>query len=208
MSQLLWMSKTPRRVRILMNPATWNLTNSSTSTRSIGRYSSSMRTTAMLRPSTANSGCPIESKRAGAHQTTATMQFGIATMLPTALVKEINRLLKEGELSHRKIALRLGVGRGTISAIATGRRALHGKEQRRRGSDELPKSPPFRCPRCGYRVYIPCRICRMRRYRDGQLLLHLLARSDQELERRLPQSDSPARKTKGKRRSRRYFRAS
>ena len=42
-------------------------------------------------------------------------------MLPTSLVHEIDRLLKAGQLSHRKIATRLGVSRGTIMAIARDR---------------------------------------------------------------------------------------
>jgi len=80
-------------------------------------------------------------------------------MLPTALVHEIDRLLKQGELSHRKIAARLGVSRGVVSAIAKGRRGLYGKE-----SDDEPRSltptlPPARCPRCGYRIYPPCLVC-------------------------------------------------
>src|SRR3954447_13262861 len=104
-------------------------------------------------------------------------------MLPTALIKEINRLLKEGELSHRKIAMRLGVGRGTVSAIASGRRGLHGTDPKRRHSAELRRSAPVRCPRCGYRVYLPCRICRMKRYHHGHMLLGLLARRQEAEER-------------------------
>ncbi len=83
-------------------------------------------------------------------------------MLPTSLVHEIDRLLKEGALSHRKIATRLGVSRGTISAIANGRRGLHGMDPDAKRSARIPTSAPTRCPHCGYRVYLPCRICRAR----------------------------------------------
>ena len=91
-------------------------------------------------------------------------------MLPTTLVHEIDRLLREGELSHRKIAAHLGVSRGTISAIASGRRGLYGKEPFETYSPLVPSSPPTRCPHCGYRVYLPCLICRMREHKQRQLL--------------------------------------
>ena len=92
-------------------------------------------------------------------------------MLPTALIHEIDRLLKEGELSHRKIAIRLGVSRGTISAIASGRRGLHGQEADDVRRVRVRTSPPARCPRCGYRVYLPCLICEARQHRQEQQLL-------------------------------------
>jgi transcriptional regulator with XRE-family HTH domain len=101
-------------------------------------------------------------------------------MLPAAIIKEIDRLLKEGELSQRKIAVRLGVGRATVAEIAKGQRALHGRERLRRNSDEGPMTAPTRCPRCGYHVCLPCRICRARRYRHSQMLLDLLARSNEK----------------------------
>jgi hypothetical protein len=84
-------------------------------------------------------------------------------MLPLALVEEIDRLLKAGQMSQRKIAVRLGVSRGTVSAIASGHRALFGKEPRDDEMPLTPSSPPVRCPGCGYRVYMPCRICYIRR---------------------------------------------
>jgi hypothetical protein len=83
-------------------------------------------------------------------------------MLSQTIILEIDRLLKEGQLSQRKIARRLGVSRGTISAIARGRRRLHGKEPWR----EKRSAGPARCPACGYRVYLPCMICRAREYRE------------------------------------------
>ena len=89
-------------------------------------------------------------------------------MLPTALIHEIDRLLKQGELSHRKIAARLGVSRGTVSAIAAGRRGLYGKDSPDENSRSLSSaSPPTRCPRCGYRVFPPCLICEARQHKYG-----------------------------------------
>jgi hypothetical protein len=92
-------------------------------------------------------------------------------MLATALVQEIDRLVKQGQLSHRKIAMRLGVSRGTVNAIASGRRGLHGKDA---SSDDCDTSaallPATRCSRCGYRIYAPCLICRTRDHRRRQQL--------------------------------------
>jgi hypothetical protein len=90
-------------------------------------------------------------------------------MLPTATIQEIDRLLHEGKLSHRQIAARLNISRGTVGAIASGRRGLHGKGPVDDSSccSLTPRSPPDRCPRCGYRVYAPCLICR---HLDGDQL--------------------------------------
>ena len=96
-------------------------------------------------------------------------------MLTTALVQEVDRLLREGELSQRQIATRLCVSRGTISAIANGHRGLYGKEPFATYSPLVPTSPPTRCSHCGYRVYLPCLICRIRTHQHQQRLLALLA---------------------------------
>jgi len=90
-------------------------------------------------------------------------------MHSTAIIHEIDRLLKESGLSHRKIAAKLGVSRGTISAIAVGRRGLHGKNMHDDARQPHPHaSPPTRCPHCGYRVYLPCLICNTRQYQLSQ----------------------------------------
>jgi hypothetical protein len=79
-------------------------------------------------------------------------------------------LLDEGELSQRQIAARLGVGRTTVGAIASGQRGRHGNDE----LDEMPRARAgrrrtVRCSRCGYRVYMPCLICITREYRRQQL---------------------------------------
>ncbi|MEX2309487.1 MAG: helix-turn-helix transcriptional regulator [Pirellulales bacterium] len=86
-------------------------------------------------------------------------------MLPKALIHEIDRLLKQGGLSHRKIAARVGVSRGVVSAIANGRRGLFGKNPEDDRRTHVPNSPPMRCPCCGYRVYLPCLICEARQHK-------------------------------------------
>lgn len=94
-------------------------------------------------------------------------------MLALSVVQEIDRLLQEGELSQRKIAARLGVSRGTVGAIASGRRGLYGKDPHDNHREPLPpQSPPRRCKRCGYYVHMPCLICRSRDYQERKALLH------------------------------------
>jgi len=93
-------------------------------------------------------------------------------MLTLKVVQEVERLLLDGKLSQRKIAARLGVSRGSVSAIASGRRAIYGKSE----SEERPPATGTwiasrgagteRCPRCGFRVYMPCLVCRTRKYRE------------------------------------------
>lgn len=90
-------------------------------------------------------------------------------MLTLSVVEEIGRLLAEGKLSQRKIAARLGVSRGTVGAIASGRRSLYGKEPHTDDPEPtLFQSAPERCHHCGYVVHMPCLICRTRRYRERQ----------------------------------------
>src|SRR3954447_16016661 len=100
-------------------------------------------------------------------------------MLPIALVNEIDSLVHEGTLSHRKIAARLGVSRGVVSAIANGRRGLYGQDPFANYSPLAPTSSPARCPICGYRVYLPCLVCRSREHHQRQIVLRILARMNE-----------------------------
>lgn len=87
-------------------------------------------------------------------------------MIATAVADEIQRLLEEGELSQRKIARQMGVSRGTVNAIALGKRAL---KAARPGDDfQPPTGPAARCPTCGGMVQMPCLACRLRRDRARQ----------------------------------------
>ena len=86
-------------------------------------------------------------------------------MLPLAVVEEIRRLLDAGTLSQRKIAAKLGVGRGTVNDVASGKRGVYGREPGERACDLYnPDVPPERCPGCGALVHMPCVLCRTRRY--------------------------------------------
>ena len=79
------------------------------------------------------------------------------------MVGEIRRLLADDNLSQRKIARRTGVSRGTIAAIAAGRRPDYERLRAARQDDEFePTGPLVRCPQCGGKVYLPCRLCRAR----------------------------------------------
>ncbi len=85
-------------------------------------------------------------------------------MIAPKIVAEIQRLLTEGMLSQRKIAGVTGVSRGTVGAIASGKRPDY--ETLRPPEDdawEEPAGPPERCPGCGGMVYMPCRLCRARK---------------------------------------------
>ena len=84
-------------------------------------------------------------------------------MLSVAVVEEIERLLAAGSLSQRGIARRMGVSRGSVNAIALGKRP-DPQTRRRTQEDALPapSGPPVRCPTCGGMVQMPCLACRLR----------------------------------------------
>ncbi len=88
-------------------------------------------------------------------------------MLSLVLVEEIRRLLEEGQLSHRKIAAKLGVSRGTVGAIASGRRGMYGHEANGLSMNSQSVLAE-RCPTCGAMVYKPCLLCRSREYKRRQ----------------------------------------
>ena len=84
-------------------------------------------------------------------------------MIATGVVEEIRALLAEGELSQRKIAQRVGVSRGTVNAIARGKRRDQAIRRRGCGTDfAVPSGPLRRCPGCGGKVYMPCLLCLVR----------------------------------------------
>ena len=86
------------------------------------------------------------------------------SMLSLSVVQEIDRLLREGQLSQRSIARKLGVSRGIIAAIAKGKRGLHGRETQVE-PDQLARSEsPQRCLGCGGLVYVPCVLCHVTAY--------------------------------------------
>ena len=89
-------------------------------------------------------------------------------MIAQSVVNEIRDLLAVGELSQRNIARRLGVSRGTVNAIARGKRPDY--RPPRRGDDDFvpPSGIPKRCPGCGGMVQTPCLLCRVRGIKEGR----------------------------------------
>ncbi len=86
-------------------------------------------------------------------------------MLSLGLVREVERLLAEKQLSQRKIAILLGVSRGAVGAIAAGRRGIWGKESATGEQADAADLLPDRCRSCGFLVIMPCVVCQARDYR-------------------------------------------
>ena len=84
-------------------------------------------------------------------------------MISQAKVQEAELLLAEGKLSQRKIARLVGSSRASVASIADGSRPDYEALRRERGADLEPLGPVERCPECGGKVYMPCRLCRIRR---------------------------------------------
>ena len=81
-------------------------------------------------------------------------------MIGPAVIEEIQRLLAEDDLSQRKIAKVMKVSRGTVAAVAHGKR--HPRDPRAKSQDEGPTGPARRCPGCGGMAATPCLACRIR----------------------------------------------
>lgn len=83
-------------------------------------------------------------------------------MIATTVVEEIKRLLSAGHLSQRTIAQQLGVSRGTVNAIAQGKRLDPAPDRDPDAGFAAPDGPLTRCPGCGGLVLMPCLLCRVR----------------------------------------------
>lgn len=80
-------------------------------------------------------------------------------MLDTQTIDRITELLLQGGLSQRAIAKRLGVSRGTVHAVAAGKRHVYEKPAKA----AVPNGDYVRCPECGGKTQLPCTFCRIRR---------------------------------------------
>jgi hypothetical protein len=89
-------------------------------------------------------------------------------MIALAKVKEVERLLVGGKMSHRKIAKATGVSRATVGAIASVKRADYEARHLERAKEREPLGPLERCAECGGMVYKPCRLCRARKAKSQQ----------------------------------------
>lgn len=90
-------------------------------------------------------------------------------MLAPHVIQQIAALLAEGRLSQRRIAVLLGVSRGTIGAIAAGNRPEAYVPPPADGDEDQPAGPAARCPGCGGLVYLPCRLCRVRAWQRKRI---------------------------------------
>jgi hypothetical protein len=77
-------------------------------------------------------------------------------MIASETVADIRRLLAERKHTHREIAAWTGVSRGSVGAIALGRRRLGDPLA---PDDGEPPAAPVRCAGCGALVYLPCVLC-------------------------------------------------
>jgi len=101
-------------------------------------------------------------------------------MLAEETVSAIRGLLAEGIRSHREIAQLLGVSRGSVGAIALGRRRDRPPP---REEETEPCGPPTRCPECGALVYMPCVLCGLRHLpEDRRKTPRSIARADAAVE--------------------------
>ena len=84
-------------------------------------------------------------------------------MIAPHIVHAIRELLHEGQMSQRGIAKRLGVSRGTVNAIARGKRRERPLQSRMSTVEGFGiASEPVRCPGCGGLVHMPCLLCYVR----------------------------------------------
>lgn len=80
---------------------------------------------------------------------------------------EIERLLAAGLHTQRMIAAMTGVSRGTVQAIHCGRRGDRVAAGLRLADDGVePSATAERCAGCGGRVFMPCRLCRVRAWQS------------------------------------------
>ncbi len=88
-------------------------------------------------------------------------------MIAPEAVQRIREMLREGTHPQRKIARLTGVSRGTVGAIALGRRPDYPAKPRSGADDSSPFTGPLqRCPGCGGMVFMPCRMCQARSIKE------------------------------------------
>jgi hypothetical protein len=97
-------------------------------------------------------------------------------MIEPTVVETIRRLLVQQRLPQREVARRLGVSRGTVHAIAQGKRPdCPAREEPVDFHWSL--GPPRRCPGCGGMVRMPCLLCYLRARNPGENA-HAVAEAD------------------------------
>jgi hypothetical protein len=99
-------------------------------------------------------------------------------MISNATISTVRLLLKEGNLSRRKIALQLGISRGMIHKIEV--EFTDEERSAEESSFRFPQGPHRRCLRCGARVQLPCLACQLRDQMKTQPSVSRLALQDTE----------------------------
>lgn len=89
-----------------------------------------------------------------------------AAMIPGYQIEQVEQLLQEGRMSQRAIARFVGISRGTVNAVALGRRPDYEAQAREAEAQKFrPARPTERCGHCGALLKIvPCVACRARRH--------------------------------------------
>jgi len=93
-------------------------------------------------------------------------------MISHAVADQIKRLLAEERYSQRQIARMTGVSRGTVGAIASGKRPDYEQMAAERVDDPFAGDTPKRCPGCGALALV---------HRDRKICLACCVRRDREL---------------------------
>jgi|GEM_PF-1865450 len=106
-------------------------------------------------------------------------------MLPQSKIEEVEKLLAEGKLSQRKISLLTGVCRSIVSQVASGERPDYANLPEPDSESLAPSGEIERCPTCGAKVYMPCRLCRLRSESEEGTLKRFRRRAKQKASRRL-----------------------
>ncbi len=91
-------------------------------------------------------------------------------MLPFKVIRQIVRSLETGKLTHAQIAEKCKVSRNTVTILARSRRSWGQtnkprkpiRDQRHQSVRSQMRQLVRRCPRCGYNIFPPCRICATR----------------------------------------------
>lgn len=84
-------------------------------------------------------------------------------MIAVRVIDQVKTLLAQGRLSQRAIARRVGVSRGTVHAIARGKRPDHAYRSPQQGDHLIAPSGLYvRCRGCGGKVQMPCLACYVR----------------------------------------------
>jgi hypothetical protein len=81
-------------------------------------------------------------------------------MLSPVIIREIEQLLEEGQLTRRKIAIKVGVARSTVTAVAE--RIRQADDYLQHAPTPKPLAKARRCPSCGATVRMPCKLCQTR----------------------------------------------